>query len=111
MNILMKCGCTAQGTVTAMKGVKLETPIPGCLVHDCFEPATDAPDLTGRSARCAYYGKSVAFFVDRMMSGCDACRKTKVCKCEQPSSLDLAFFKHEPTKPFDTYFCGCMGWD
>lgn len=122
---MMKCGCVSQGFKTAVDGVKLDPPMPVCIVHDCTE-VVGMPDLTRRTARCSS------------------------CKAERPSSLDLAFFEyrgpgsrdateicvcgysivaHQPgvwafdcgkiTHPFeargpnqcDLYYCGCRGWD
>jgi hypothetical protein len=58
------------------------------------------PDLTGRTARCSYYGTR-----PRPLGGAQ-------CQSERPSTAPgLAFFEHQPDKPFDRYFCGCWGWD
>jgi hypothetical protein len=53
--------------------------------------------LEGRRAKCAYRDGQ-----DRQPHGPE---KTV------PSSTDLAFFKHNPDWEFDTYYCGCWGWD
>lgn len=85
-NTMMACGHAAQGTDG--------TGSPVCVI--CFgkpeatQVATD-PDLTGRTARCSYYGSK--------------------CRSEQPSSTSLAFFKHQPDQEYDGYYCGCYGWD
>lgn len=85
--VLMRCGCVATATDT-------QTGRPVCVVHAGLTPDADipaeAPDLTGRRARCAYY------------SGCGV---------ERDSSLDLAFFEYHPEQPYDTFYCGCHGWD
>lgn len=84
VGILMQCGCAAQGTVTRPG----HDAVVGCLVHDCYDVAEQAPDLAGRIARCSY--------------GAHA---------DRPSSASLAFFEHRPGHPFDRYYCGCFGWD
>jgi hypothetical protein len=77
----MACGCRAQGTSNGK---------PVCSVHfPSVESQTIAaePNLVGRIARCAD------------------------CKREMPSSLSLPFFRHQPSKSTDAYYCGCLGWD
>ena len=59
---------------------------PFCPIHDCGEIAPDVPDLAARRAKCS-------------------------CGASQPSSLALPFFRHQPGRPADTYYCGCRGWD
>lgn len=50
--------------------------------------ADKQPSLEGRQARCCYGCGNVV-----------------------PSSLGLAFFEHRPGMQFDSYYCGCKGWD
>ena len=83
-DILMKCGHSAQG-------INSGTGKPVCLICMCEEVAESKPDLTGRKARCSYYGTN--------------------CKGEVTSRYNLAFFKHKPNSEFDEYYCGCFGWD
>lgn len=45
------------------------------------------PDLTGRKAMCPY------------------------CKTIVDSSFDLPFFNYLPDKKYDSFYCGCRGWD
>jgi hypothetical protein len=88
----MACGCVAQGREQGSGK-------PVCVVHLCLEPAASAPDLTGRRARCSYYGAASPHMRGRR------------CASEQPSSLELAFFVHHPDREFDEFYCGCWGWD
>jgi hypothetical protein len=85
MKPLMKCGHAANATRSDGKEV--------CVIcfgiNDGYDQVADAPDLTGRTAKCAYL----------------------TCKSRQPSSTDLAFFEHKPEKAEDVYYCGCRGWD
>lgn len=60
-------------------------PVPACVICDCVEPADETPNLADRAARCIY------------------------CKKETPSDLSLAFFRSG--SDYDTYYCGCKGWD
>jgi hypothetical protein len=87
---MMKCGHSANGTLMAKGGVKLEQPAPCCVICDCHELAEEAPSLEGRIAKCCY-----------KMS----------CKNTAPSTDNLAFFQHHPDEEFDEYYCGCEGWD
>jgi hypothetical protein len=56
------------------------------------QTAVSGPDLTGRTARCTYYGKRKALG-SYSSSSCDAGRDAPICNCTRPSSTDLAFFK------------------
>lgn len=40
-------------------------------------------------------------------------RKAKCSLCGKvvDSSYDLAFFKYQPDKEYDDYYCGCEGWN
>lgn len=98
---MLKCGCTGMATHhNAHDG--LEPDHPSCIVHECCEVA-ETPDLSGRMARCIYYGKDV------YKSECDDCRG--LCGCEKKSSINLAFFEYHPEEKYDRYYCGCHGWD
>jgi len=89
---MMKCGHVANA-VTADNQ-------PGCVFCNCTEISKQEIDLTGRKARCAYYGKIVK------LQG-----RTSCCKSESKSSTSLPFFKHKPENQYDEYYCGCQGWD
>lgn len=106
-NILMKCGCAAQGYRTEKDGSHTY----GCLVHQCYEQA-EQPNLEGRTARCAYFGRTKLnrrYANDECNYGC---RRQPKCECGSvPSRIDLAFFKYQPNKKYDEFYCGCMGWD
>ena len=79
---MMKCGHTAQGTSSGK---------PVCVI--CIgitagaREVTEQPDLTGRRAQCPY------------------------CHTIRPSRLDLAFFELRANKEFDSFYCGCRGWE
>jgi hypothetical protein len=109
---LMKCGCAPQGHKTSTGGVKHDPPIECCLIHDCCEPMEEAPDLTGRTAKCTYFGRSKPkrrYANDECNYGC---YRNPVCQCgKEPSRFDLAFFKHKPDEEHDEFYCGCFGWD
>lgn len=84
MDVLMKCGHSAQG-------INTETKQPVCLICMCEEVAENIPDLIGRKARCSYFGNR--------------------CNSEVDSRVELAFFKYKPNAKYDEYYCGCYGWD
>lgn len=85
---MMKCGHSANA-VQPNNGNK-----PVCVI--CFgnpkalEIDDNPPDLSSRMAKCDYR-----------------------CGNTRPSSefQKLAFFSHRPDREFDSYYCGCMGWD
>jgi len=58
-----------------------------CITHMEKIPMEDPPDLSERVARCEQKCKSVQ------------------------SSPDLPFFVYQPDREFDTYYCGCRGWN
>ena len=37
--------------------------------------------------------------------------KCSYCNHTVNSSAKLAFFKNRPDKQFDSFYCGCRGWD
>ena len=68
-------------------------------------------DLTGRKARCEYYGQTIGG-----RGSCDyperARSEDRVCHCEADSNSNLPFFSSHPNKEFDEFYCGCaFGWD
>lgn len=119
---MMKCGCAAQGVITAKAGVKFDPPIPACLIHDCYEPATDTPDLTGRMANCAYGNHAIqpsdpeklAFFEYR---GPGSRWATDYCKCgfakiaHDEGRVKCKTFTPRGPNERDLHYCGCHGWD
>lgn len=111
MNEMMKCGCSAVGLCHTRNGITYDPPIPCCITHDCIEIA-DTPDLSGRTAKCTYYGKrkpNRRYCNDECNYGC---RGESICNCgTEPSRTGLAFFKHKPDSPQDEFYCGCFGWD
>ena len=111
-NKIMKCGCAPQGHKISNGGIKYDPPIEGCLIHDCFEPMENIPNLDGRTARCTYFGKTKPrkrYANDECNYGCHG---KPTCNCgEQPSDFNLAFFKYKPKSIQDEFYCGCFGWD
>ncbi len=83
---LMKCGHTANAHTQSGK--------PCCVIcwglsenREALEVYEEPPELGGREAECADCGK------------------------KKPSALKLPFFKHDPKRPTDSFYCGCRGWD
>ncbi len=123
---MMKCGCAAQGVLTAKAGVKFDPPIPACLIHDCYEVADSAPDLSGRMAQCSYLPsghaikpsdpEALAFFEYR---GPGSKWATDICKCgyakvahdEKRIKCKVGGFTPRGPHERDAYYCGCHGWD
>ena len=102
---IMKCGCVAM-TIRTDGGRR----DPWCFTHDCGEIADRQPDLSGRMARCAYFGKVVPR-KSYNANACSRCRAGEPCACEQPSTPKLWFFIHKPQEPFDEFYCACHGAD
>lgn len=99
---MLKCGCSGMMAHNNPHD-GLASGHPTCIVHECCE-VVPAPDLTGRLARCAYYGKEVN------RNECDRCYG--VCSDERPSNVThLAFFEYHPDQPYDEFYCGCHSWD
>ena len=96
---LMKSGHSAQG-VRHLKGKDAEIlgeTIPACIICAGMTPdayiVAEEPDLTGRKARCNYYGKPVKKGMYNaahcLFKGC----RSGTCRCEQDSRVDLPFFE------------------
>lgn len=111
---MMACGHAASG----LQGRHPDTR-PACVVCAMSgDPnatvIADPPDLTGRTARCVYYGT-----VSSGRSHEGPCTRGQPCDCERPSTeginpdgpARLAFYEHKPDLPHDRYYCGCWGWD
>lgn len=124
---MMQCGHVSQAVCSAKGGVKFDPPIPVCAICDCFKIAEE-PDLTGRMATCYCGSKSLrpsstdlAFFEYR---GPGSPHATNICKCgytkkahEKDHVQTVCKKLHEqgftPRGPhkYDSYYCGCRGWD
>lgn len=104
-DILMKCGHTSNA-------VNSKTQKPVCIICMCEEVAEVKPDLTGRKARCCYYGKEVyhneTYFPEMLTTNY---RGKKCCGSLVDSKYTLPFFEHKPNSKEDSFYCGCMSWD
>jgi len=80
---MMACGHTANAMLQKPDG----TQKPVCIICDCDVLASTKPDLTGRTAKCAYCGNTT------------------------PSKMSLPFFAYLPKEKYDSYYDGCFGWD
>ena len=80
---------------------------PSCVSHFGIDAGAcvvvPQPELSGRRARCAYYGKPTR------RNECEQCRDN--CTHETDSSTELPFFASQPEKEFDEFYCGCHSWD
>lgn len=102
---MMKCGHAPQG--------ETESGAPVCVI--CYpSPLSlnvekDSEDLEGRTARCSYYGAHSKHIITGHT--CDQYPNNhENCRCERPSSPDLALFRYRPERDHDEFYCGCMGW-
>ncbi len=113
MATMMACGCAAQGVCSRRRGQEYNPPIPACVIHDCIEVAPSPPDLTGRRARCVYFGPH------RRPPRHFECNYTKQtgctrqqCRCELPSDVALPFFEYRgPGSENATRRCRCGYFD
>ncbi len=60
---------------------------PYCVICDCAEVSENTPSLAGRKARC--------WCCDKLVD----------------SNFNLPFFEHRPDREYDSYYCGCGGWE
>lgn len=122
MTPMMKCGCAASAVLRSKGGVTFDPPIPSCPIHGSTE-IVDPPDLTNRTASCSYgfhahkpSSSDLAFFEFR---GEGSRFATELCKCgytkaahEKPHiAAKCAGFTPRGPHEFDSYYCGCKGWD
>lgn len=107
---MMDCGHAANGVQVLEDGTR----IPVCVIDAIARPddreygtrVVETPVLTDRKARCAYFGRK-----PHKNESNYGCRGAETCDCEPPSKLGLPFFEHKPDAGFDTFYCGCWGWD
>lgn len=103
---LMKCGCSAMAIMKTENG-----DVPCCIVHDCTEINDKPLDLTGRKAKCAYYGgvkPRRRYANDECNYGCHG---ESTCGCLVDSSLDLSFFVYQgENSRFATQKCKNCGY-
>ena len=59
---------------------------PICVICMCKE-VRKTPSLAGRFAKCSD------------------------CGHKEPSDMNLPFFEYKPDEEYDSYYCGCYGWD
>lgn len=105
---LMTCGCAGNAQRVQADGTR----IPVCSTHDCIDVAPSPPDLTGRIARCAYYGKRTS--PRGSYGGGNECNygqsDAPICTCEQPSSRALPFFEYCGEGTRDAQHCKHCGY-
>jgi hypothetical protein len=92
----MECGHSANAEHVADDGTRT----PACAICGCTKIIDNKPDLTGRKARCTYFGRTFKH------KG-----QTITCYGEANSKYELPFFEHKPNSSHDEYYCGCWGWD
>lgn len=81
MEYLMKCGHVNNAECNGK---------PCCVICGCVEVEREVQGtdgLTGRFAKCSD------------------------CSSKVPSKWSLPFFSYSPDEEFDSYYCGCYGWD
>ena len=108
--VLMKCGHNSMAERVWSDGTRG----PACFICDCYEVDDNPPVLTGRMARCHYYGKPPR------RSECNYnCIPGENCSCELPSSVTLPFFEYrgpgtnhwKGEAEYDEFYCGCHSWN
>lgn len=106
---MMMCGHAANAEQILPDGKR----IPSCAICIGINPGASIinespPSLEGKKARCTYFGSVPE---GRNHESNYGCKRGEPCNCERPSSPDLAFFEHKPSAEFDSFYCGCWGWD
>ena len=97
MATMMKCGHAANSTTT-IEGEKR----PACAICAGISGGANlivdevGPDLSKRQARCGYATSS-------------RCEGT-IIPSEQARDKQ-AFFEYRPDREFDSFYCGCFGWN
>ena len=117
---MMKCGHVANALRTNTGPTKHDPPLDCCTICDCIEEAP-MPDLTGRMAACMCGRKEpsdpeLAFFEWR---GEGSPRSEYQCTCgytkpaHNKPHVQNQCEGFTPRGPFeyDSYYCGCRGWD
>lgn len=95
--VMLKCGCAAMAVDGDGK--------PACIIHNCNEPLEHQPDLTGRKARCSYYGKQTRRS-ECLYNGDVKEDGVWICRCERDSEPTLPFFKFKgEDSPSALYNC------
>lgn len=84
MRPLMKCGHSGNARLSDGRWI--------CAIciginRGATEYESALPNLDGRIARCSTCGRETA------------------------SDLELPFFEYQPECEYDTYYCGCWGWE
>lgn len=105
---MMECGHAANSLLTVG-----EDQIPACVICHGTHPGSSViadpqPDMVGWKARCTYFGTIPK---GRNHESNYGCKRGQICDCEQDSRPDLPFFQRKPAEEFDSFFCGCWGWD
>ena len=86
MEYLMKCGHVANGKNEQGQDV--------CTICRCSEivtACTGTKGLEGRFALCSQH--------------------KGIVNAPVPSKWELPLFQYRPNEKYDTYYCGCWGWD
>lgn len=81
-HILMACGHTANSLIVTPRG-----DVPACVICDCKEQAPSQLIVASRKAQCIY------------------------CHLLVDSEPGLPLFCYMPLRKYDSYYCGCEGWD
>lgn len=129
---MLACGHAANAVCSAKNGIKYDPPIPSCAICDCTEVSLDPPDLTHRLARCCHNGtikkssNDLAFF-EYLGPGSE--RALTLCNCgftksahdynwpsgnrvsKTPPQRMCDHFTAHGAWAYDSYYCGCRGWD
>lgn len=125
-SILMKCGCRAQAVYQAA---------PICVVHMCKDIEQNIPDFSDRKSKCGYCNNiqpsdiSLPFFeykgpgCEQSESICKNCGYHRIAHKGQPGSdkhlatlvnkegVNCSRFEEHGPWEFDSFYCGCRGWD
>lgn len=86
MQYLMKCGHVSNAKNEYGRYI--------CGICDCAEIVSECSGTKGLEGRFAL-----------------CCQHKHMTNNPVASSWELPFFKYQPDRDFDAYYCGCYGWD
>lgn len=124
MATMMACGHAANATCSADgKGNVFDPPIPSCAICMCTQTAV-LPDTEGRMMRCSYFrtcgtegpsNPNAAFWSsgerERRLCAVPRCGYSIEAHLPEHPHRVRHEFKPRDAAPFDSFYCGCMGWD
>ena len=117
-DIIMACGCVANAKEVQPDG----STKPACVIHNCSEVTPTQPSIEGREAQCTSCQAIVpsafnlAFFQYKgpgSQWGRETCKMCQFLKRAHETGrvTDHEFVPQPEGAQYDSFYCGCRGWD